>query len=146
MSEVASSEWPRSHEKQALGQPEREARQARRQGQNDEGDDESANTDKSADGTEMKQPLEPIPEQLSQVHILIPHLLDDRAHRSVKQAILAFAVEADDVEDPDMADHVGERAEVAGETADMGDRLLSLRGGRRVQSDPDGAFIRASAR
>ena len=85
---------------------------ARRQRQNDEGHHESANADESADVTEMKQPLEPLFEQLAQILVLISDLLQQRAHRSVKQAVLAFAVEADDVEDPNMADRVGQRAEV----------------------------------
>ena len=47
-------------QKQALGQPEREVRQARGQGQNDERNDESANTDESADRSENETARETI--------------------------------------------------------------------------------------
>ena len=75
----------------------------------------------------LKQSLEPLPEPLAQLHILISSIsCDDLPHRSVEQAVLPFAVVADDVEDPDVADQVGQRPEVAGDPADLGDRLVPL--------------------
>ena len=137
MSEVASSAGPRSHAQQALGQPEHEVRQARGQEQDDERDDESAHTDECADVLEMEQPREPFPEPLSQLDILIPHLADDRAHRGVEQAILAVAVVADDVEDPDMADRIGHGRKLPARPPTWAIDSLRSAAGRRVEGDPD---------
>ena len=77
--------------------------------------------------------------------VLILELADDRAHRGVEQPVLAVAVVADDVEDPDMADRIGERAEVAGDAADLGDRLLALGGRGGIEGDPDRGVDRGSS-
>ena len=51
-----------------------------------------------------EKPREPLLEPCAHLDVLIFDLLGDRAHRGVDQAILAVAVVADDVKDPDMPD------------------------------------------
>ena len=100
--------------KQALGQPIRQPCQARGDRQYDKRDDETSNADKSANGRKMKHPREAIFEKPPQVFVLIADFLQESAHRRVEQAVLTFAVESDDIEHPDMADRIGDRAECAG--------------------------------
>ena len=54
-------------------------------------------------------------------------LVDELPDRLVEQALLPLGVVADDVEDPDVADQVGDLAEVRREAADLGDRLARAR-------------------
>lgn len=62
-------------QEQSLGQPVRHARQARGKRQNDEGDNESTNTDKIINTRKMKYSAEPFLEKLSQIEILIANFL-----------------------------------------------------------------------
>ena len=54
----------------------------------------------------------------------------------VDQPVLAVAIVADDIENPDMAKRIGEGPEVAGQAADLGYRLLALGDGRGIEGDP----------
>ena len=67
---------------------------------------------KCGDVLEVEQSRKPIAEPCSQVGVFFPSLGDDRAHRGVEQPTLPISVVADDVEDPDVADRIGDRAEL----------------------------------
>ena len=68
--------------------------------------------------------------------VALAHLPDRRLERRVKEPVLPVRVIAEDVEDPDIANDVGDRTDVACDAPNLGDGFIAFRAGSRVESDP----------